>query len=96
MVSNEVAKIITETVSVPTIGIGSGVHCDGQVLVVHDILGLYEKLKPKFVKQYLSLSDEVVKAVSNYKKDVEDCKFPAEENWFSMEKGEYEKLKEKI
>jgi len=62
MVSNEVAKIITETVSVPTIGIGSGVHCDGQVLVVHDILGLYEKLKPKFVKQYLSLSDEVIKA----------------------------------
>jgi len=57
---------------------------------------LYEKLKPKFVKQYLSLSDEVVKAVSNYKKDVEDSKFPAEENWFSMEKGEYEKLKEKI
>jgi len=96
MVSNEVAKIITETVSVPTIGIGSGVHCDGQVLVVHDILGLYEKLKPKFVKQYLSLSDEVVKAVSDYKKDVEDGKFPAEENWFSMEKGEYEKLKEKI
>ncbi len=96
MVSNEVAKIITETVSVPTIGIGSGVHCDGQVLVVHDILGLYEKLKPKFVKQYLSLSDDIVQAVSNYKKYVEDCKFPAEENWFSMEKGEYEKLKEKI
>jgi len=96
MVSNEVAKIISETISIPTIGIGSGVHCDGQVLVVHDILGLYEKLKPKFVKQYLSLSDEVVKAVSNYKKDVEDGKFPAEENWFSMEKGEYEKLKEKI
>jgi len=96
MVSNEVAKIISETISIPTIGIGSGVHCDGQVLVVHDILGLYEKLKPKFVKQYLSLSDEVVKAVSNYKKDVEDGKFPAEENWFSMEEGEYEKLKEKI
>jgi len=96
MVSNEVAKIISETISIPTIGIGSGVHCDGQVLVVHDILGLYEKLKPKFVKQYLSLSDEVVKAVSNYKKDVEDGKFPAEENWFTMEEGEYEKLKEKI
>ena len=96
MVSHEVAKIITETVSVPTIGIGSGVNCDGQVLVVHDILGLYEKLKPKFVKQYLSLSDDIVKAVSNYKIDVETGKFPAEENWFSMEKGEYEKLKKEI
>ncbi len=96
MVSHEVSKIISESVSIPTIGIGSGVNCDGQVLVVHDILGLYEKLKPKFVKQYLSLSDDVVKAVSNYKDDVEDGKFPTEENWFSMEKGEYEKLKEKI
>ena len=96
MVSHEVSKIISETVSVPTIGIGSGVNCDGQVLVVHDILGLYEKLKPKFVKQYLSLSNEIVQAVSNYKKDVEADKFPAEENWFSMEKGEYEKLKKEI
>jgi 3-methyl-2-oxobutanoate hydroxymethyltransferase len=96
MVSHEVSKIISESISVPTIGIGSGVNCDGQVLVVHDILGLYEKLKPKFVKQYLSLSDDVVKAVTNYKKDVETGKFPAEENWFSMEKGEYEKLKKEI
>lgn len=96
MVSHEVAKIISESISVPTIGIGSGVNCDGQVLVVHDILGLYEKLKPKFVKQYLSLSDNIVKAVSNYKYEVETGKFPVEENWFSMEKGEFEKLKEKI
>jgi len=96
MVSHEVSKIISETISVPTIGIGSGVNCDGQVLVVHDILGLYEKLKPKFAKQYLSLSDEIVQAVSNYKKDVEAGKFPAEENWFSMEKGEYDKLKKEI
>ncbi len=96
MVSHEVAKIISETISIPTIGIGSGLHCDGQVLVVHDILGLYEKLQPKFVRQYLSLSDEIVKAVIHYKNDVSAGKFPEEENWFSMEKGEYEKLKEKI
>ncbi|MFB5611572.1 MAG: 3-methyl-2-oxobutanoate hydroxymethyltransferase, partial [Nitrosopumilaceae archaeon] len=96
MVSHEVSKIISELINIPTIGIGSGVNCDGQVLVVHDILGLYEKLKPKFVKQYLSLSNDVVKAVSDYKDDVKAGKFPAEENWFSMEKGEYEKLKEKI
>jgi len=96
MVSHEVSKIISESVSIPTIGIGSGINCDGQVLVVHDILGLYEKLKPKFAKQYLSLSNDIVKAVSSYKKDVEDSKFPAEKNWFSMEKGEYEKLKKEI
>ncbi|HSB49812.1 MAG TPA: 3-methyl-2-oxobutanoate hydroxymethyltransferase [Nitrosopumilaceae archaeon] len=96
MVSYEVAKIISESISVPTIGIGSGLHCDGQVLVVHDILGLYEKLKPKFVRQYLSLSDDIVKAVINYKNDVVSGKFPEEENWFSMEQGEYEKLKKEI
>lgn len=96
MVSHEVAKIISETISIPTIGIGSGLHCDGQVLVVHDILGLYEKLQPKFVRQYLNLSDEIVKAVINYKNDVSAGKFPEEENWFSMEAGEFEKLKKEI
>ena len=93
MVSHEVSKIISESIDIPTIGIGSGLHCDGQVLVVHDILGLYEKLKPKFAKQYLSLSNDVVQAVSKFKSDVESGSFPAEENWFSMEKEEYEKLK---
>jgi len=96
MVSHEVSKIISESINIPTIGIGSGVNCDGQVLVVHDILGLYEKLKPKFVKQYLSLSNDIVKAVSAYKNDVEAGKFPAEENWFSMEESEFEKLKKEI
>lgn len=96
MVSHEVSKIISETVNVPTIGIGSGINCDGQVLVIHDILGLYEKIKPKFVKKYLSLSDEIVRAVSSYKSDVEAGRFPSEENWFSMENGEYEKLKKEI
>jgi len=96
MVSHEVSKIISESINIPTIGIGSGVDCDGQVLVVHDILGLYEKLKPKFVKQYLSLSNDIVKAVSAYKNDVEAGKFPAEENWFSMEESEFEKLKKEI
>ena len=93
MVSHEVSKIISESIDIPTIGIGSGLHCDGQVLVIHDILGLYEKLKPKFVKQYLSLSNDVVQAVSKFKSDVESGSFPAEENWFSMEREEYEKLK---
>src|SRR5579872_847617 len=69
MVTRKVSKIITESVRIPTIGIGSGPDCDGQVLVVHDVLGLYEKIKPKFAKRYLELSSEIVKALTSYKND---------------------------
>jgi 3-methyl-2-oxobutanoate hydroxymethyltransferase len=96
MVTSEVAKIISESVSVPTIGIGSGKNCDGQVLVIHDMLGMYDKLKPKFVKRYLSLSKEITKAVELYKKDVESGRFPGKENSFSMEKSELDALREEI
>ena len=96
MVSHEVAKIISDSVSVPTIGIGSGKCCDGQVLVIHDMLGMYDKLKPKFVKRYLSLSEDITKAVKAYRKDVELGKFPSKENWFSMDKSEFEKLRREI
>ncbi|HET9009214.1 MAG TPA: 3-methyl-2-oxobutanoate hydroxymethyltransferase [Nitrosarchaeum sp.] len=96
MISHEVAQIISETVSVPTIGIGSGVGCDGQILVVQDLLGMFEKIKPKFAKRYLSLSEDIVKAVENYKKDVEMGTFPTQENWFSMDDDELKKLREKI
>lgn len=96
MVTSEVSKMITDSVSIPTIGIGSGKHCDGQVLVIHDVLGMYDKLKPKFVKQYLSLSDQITKAITNYRVDVEAGKFPSKENWFSMDKAELERLKAEI
>ncbi|MEM3064880.1 MAG: 3-methyl-2-oxobutanoate hydroxymethyltransferase [Candidatus Nitrosotenuis sp.] len=96
MVTAEVSKIISESVSVPTIGIGSGKHCDGQVLVVHDVLGMYDKLKPKFVKRYLSLSDDITKALTNYRLDVEAGRFPTKENWFSMDRVELEKLLSEI
>jgi 3-methyl-2-oxobutanoate hydroxymethyltransferase len=96
MISHEVAKIISESISIPTIGIGSGKYCDGQVLVIHDILGMYDKLKPKFVKRYLSLSNDITNAVKSYRKDVELGKFPTKENWFSMEKSELEKLRKEI
>jgi len=96
MVSHEVAKIISKTVNVSTIGIGSGVECDGQVLVIQDLLGMYDKLKPKFVRQYLSLSKDIQNAVNNYRKDIESSKFPRKENWFSMEKLEFEKLQKEI
>jgi 3-methyl-2-oxobutanoate hydroxymethyltransferase len=96
MVTSEVAKIISESVTVPTIGIGSGKNCDGQVLVIHDMIGMYDKLKPKFVKRYLSLSKEITKAVELYKKDVESGRFPGKENSFFMEKTELDSLREEI
>ncbi len=96
MVSHEVAEIISETISVPTIGIGSGLGCNGQVLVVQDLLGMYDKIKPKFVKRYLNLSEDIVKAVENYKSDIELGMFPSQENWFSMDEDELKKLREEI
>ena len=96
MVSHEVAEIISETVNVPTIGIGSGIGCDGQVLVVQDLLGMYDKLKPKFVKKYMNLSEDIVKSVEDYKKDIESGTFPGQENWFSMDSEELKKLREEI
>jgi len=96
MVSHEVAEIISETISIPTIGIGSGVGCDGQVLVVQDLLGMYDKIKPKFAKRYMNLSDDIVNSLENYKKDVELGIFPTEENWFSMDGEELKKLREQI
>jgi len=92
MVSHEIAQVISETVSVPTIGIGSGIGCDGQILVVQDLLGMFEKIKPKFAKRYLNLSEDIVKALENYKNDVESGIFPAQENWFSMDSDEFRKL----
>jgi len=96
MVTSQVAKIITEKITVPTIGIGSGKDCDGQVLVVHDMLGLFEKIKPKFAKRYLSLSEEIRNAVKLYVTDVKKENFPTNENEFQMDESEYNKLKEEI
>jgi len=96
MVSHEVAEIISETISIPTIGIGSGVGCDGQVLVVQDLLGMYDKIKPKFAKRYMNLSEDIVNSLENYKKDVESGIFPAQENWFLMDDEELKKLREQI
>ena len=96
MVTSDVAKIITKSVKVPTIGIGSGIDCDGQVLVVHDMLGMFEKIKPKFAKRYLNLSEEIRNAVNSYVKDVKEKRFPEKEHTFSMEKNELEKLEKEI
>jgi len=96
MVTSDVARIITESVKVPTIGIGSGINCDGQVLVVHDMLGMFEKIKPKFAKRYLNLSEDIRNAINSYVKDVKEEKFPEQEHMFSMEKEELEELEKNI
>ncbi len=77
------AKKITETVHVPTIGIGAGVHCDGQVLVLQDLLGLYEDITPKFAKVYAPLGRQVKDAVSRYVEEVATGEFPTEAHSFN-------------
>jgi len=76
------AREITKVLSIPTIGIGAGPYCDGQVLVLHDVLGLFDRFVPKFVKRYANLKQETVSAILAYKKDVEDGIFPSEEQSF--------------
>jgi 3-methyl-2-oxobutanoate hydroxymethyltransferase len=89
-----IAKMITESISIPTIGIGAGVDCDGQVLVSHDMVGLFDGFTPKFVKQYIQLRESVVEAISSYKKEVEQGLFPTDEHSFAMKQEERKKLEE--
>lgn len=76
------AKRITAAVSIPTIGIGAGPDCDGQVLVIDDMLGLYSEIHPRFVKRYANLRGDILKAVGSYRKEVKQKKFPAEEHTY--------------
>lgn len=96
MVASEVASEITQSLSVPTIGIGSGAGCDGQVLVLHDMLGIYEDIKPKFVKRYAELSKSILDAISHYTNDVKAGKFPEEPNTFHMSPEELAGLKDAL
>ncbi len=70
------AKEVSESVAIPTIGIGAGRHCDGQVLVMHDLLGINTEFKPRFLRQYLNMHEQVTNAVKHYIKDVKDRRFP--------------------
>ncbi len=83
-VPEEVGKFITEHVSIPTIGIGAGRFCDGQVLVINDILGLTFGKIPKFAKQYRNLKEEIAHAVQEYLKDVRDNTFPSEDHCYHV------------
>ncbi|MBP7653965.1 3-methyl-2-oxobutanoate hydroxymethyltransferase [Candidatus Dependentiae bacterium] len=83
-IPEEVAKIITEKLNIPTIGIGAGKYCDGQVLVINDILGLSGEFRPKFVKQYIDLSVKIKDAVHSFKKEVDGLTFPDEQHSFHI------------
>lgn len=91
-VPDKISQIITQRLKIPTIGIGAGVHCDGQVLVTHDLLGLFERFSPKFVKKYINLSPLIVQAVEDYKNEVIGGKFPGPEHSFLIKEEELRKL----
>ncbi len=86
------AAKITQELKMPTIGIGAGKDCDGQVLVYHDLVGLFERFTPKFVKRYINLSSEIKEALVQFKTDVEKGTFPGPEHTFVMKEEEAEKI----
>jgi 3-methyl-2-oxobutanoate hydroxymethyltransferase len=88
-----IAKRITQCLKIPTIGIGAGPHCDGQVLVVHDILGLFDRFTPKFAKRYVNLSELTLKAFEAYREEVLKGNFPTEQHSFHIDEKELGKIK---
>ena len=86
------AARITQELNIPTIGIGAGKDCDGQVLVFHDLVGLFERFTPKFVKQYVNLSPQIRDALVQFRKDVEAGTFPGPEHSFAMKAEEADKI----
>ena len=90
------ADLISKKLSIPTIGIGAGAGCDGQVLVTHDILGLFDRFTPKFVKKYADFHHEMQKAFADYIEDVETKRFPAQEHTVEMDNREWELLLKEV
>lgn len=91
-VPEALAKLITDKISIPTIGIGAGAGCDGQVLVYQDMLGMYGDFAPKFVKVFVGVGEEMKKGFAAYKKEVQEGTFPAKEHTFRMDESILEKL----
>lgn len=85
-----VARAISKRVTIPTIGIGAGVDCHGQVLVYHDMLGLFDRFTPSFVKQYAELGNETVRALAAFREDVINRRFPADEQSYAMDEQLHE------
>jgi len=91
-IPDRIAEMITKELEIPTIGIGAGINCDGQVLVTHDLLGLFERFKPKFVKQYINLSAEIQKAIEEFRGEVKSGAFPTREHSFTIKDEELKKI----
>ena len=91
-IPKEVSQIITKQLKIPTIGIGAGPHCDGQVLVIHDLLGLFTRYQPKFSKKYVDLGPQILEAVKQYKKEVTTGQFPDDAHSFHLSPEEIKKL----
>ena len=83
-IPDRVAQIITEKLSIPTIGIGAGLHCDGQVLVTHDMIGLFDEFTPKFVKRYANVKEMMIAAFEQYKTEVKQGEFPGPEHVYPI------------
>jgi len=95
-IPDRLATLITQKVKIPTIGIGAGAGTDGQVLVLHDMLGLFDRFTPKFVKKYANLSETGVKALQQYIEEVEKGEFPGPEHVFTIKDDVYQALLEEV
>ncbi len=89
-IPSAVTKLITKNLKVPTIGIGAGPDCDGQVLVFQDLVGIFKKFKPRFVKRYANLDAPMRRAVESYKREVMTGKFPQAKQSYSIQKEEFD------
>jgi 3-methyl-2-oxobutanoate hydroxymethyltransferase len=92
-VPDVLAKMITENLNIPTIGIGAGKYCDGQVLVINDMLGLYDDLLPKFVKKYANLAQDADEAIKEYIKEVKDGDFPSDDYTYHVKQEVIDQIK---
>jgi 3-methyl-2-oxobutanoate hydroxymethyltransferase len=95
-IPTRLGRLVSERLDIPTIGIGAGVGCDGQVLVTHDLLGLFDRFTPRFVKKYADLHGEMGKAFEAYKSEVEAKTFPGEEHSVEMSEEEWEVLQNEL
>ena len=95
-IPDRVAQLITERLRIPTIGIGAGAHCDGQNLVLHDMVGLFDRFTPKFVKRYANCWETISGALQQFQDDVKNGEFPKAEHSFTMKEEEYQAMLQQL